>query len=252
MFKIGNLFQLRNLFQKRPGRKDRYEEHQGLSKRVTDIIDTYGPCLNALEATHSFVKAVLNPQPDRYDMLYRYEHTLRTSVWGKRIAEAEGWESEPLIMACLLHDVGYPECRTIEEFNRHPAFSAEITDLFLKKIDYDRELSKKICKAIAIHDKWNDFPADATPFELSVRDADDLDRFDVMRMCMRGRTDIGEHNATEIIDICNKRLSAVADWCKRICGTSSAERFWKEKMQTYQQFYEELRKQMESTFEMES
>ena len=49
--------------------------------------------------------------------------------------------------------------------------------MFLVKIGYYEELTENICQAIRIHDKWNDVPEDATPFELSVRDADDLDRF---------------------------------------------------------------------------
>ena len=62
-------------------------------------------------ATYAFVKEVLNPNPDRYYMTYRYEHTLRVAYWETKIAEGEGWNSEPLLIACLLHDVGYPFCK---------------------------------------------------------------------------------------------------------------------------------------------
>ena len=87
-----------------------------------------------IETTKAFIKEYLNPTPDRYDMTYRYEHTLRVAQWGKKIAEGEGWNPEPLIIACLLHDVGYPLCKDFADLKNHPRFSAEIAEKFLKQI----------------------------------------------------------------------------------------------------------------------
>ena len=221
------------------------------AKRFEKILKGYGPGGNPVSATHSFVKEFLNPQPDPYALMYRYEHSLRAALWGKRIAEGEGWNSEPLVMACLLHDTGYPFCETMEECNMHPTYGAEVARLFLEKIGYDAELTARICQAIRIHDKWNDVPEDVTPFELSVRDADDLDRFDIMRVCMIGRSDIGEHSAGELIEVCEKRLQTLTDWQDRICGTDTAKAFWKEKLQMRRQFYEALQAEMQGTLEME-
>ena len=225
------------------GKKVQEEE-----RPVLKIIAKYEENGDPLGTTHAFVKEFIGPCPERYDMTYRYEHSLRVAAWGKRIAEGEGWNPEPLQMACLLHDVGYPECKRLEDFDHHPAFSADVAALFLKKIGYDEQLTESICKAIAIHDKWNDVPADATPFELSVRDADDLDRFDAMRICMLGRSDIGEKNTEELLELCAKRLDEVTSARKRICGTATAEGFWQEKCDMRQRFYEELRTQLEGTF----
>lgn len=222
------------------------------AKRFKKILKGYTSGGNPVSATHSFVKDFLNPQPDRYDLTYRYEHSLRVALWGKRIAEAEGWESEPLVMACLLHDTGYPFCETMEEWNMHPTYGAEVARLFLEKIGYDEELTEKICQAIRIHDTWNDVPEDATPFELSVRDADDLDRFDIMRVCMIGRSDIGERSARELIEVCGNRQRTLTDWQNRICGTDTAKAFWEEKLQMRRQFYEALQEEMQGTLEMEA
>ncbi len=222
------------------------------AKRFKKILKGYASGGNPVSATHSFVKDFLNQQPDRYDLTYRYEHSLRVALWGKRIAEAEGWDSEPLIMACLLHDTGYPFCETMEEWNMHPTYGAEVARLFLEKIGYDEELTEKICQAIRIHDKWNDVPEDATPFELSVRDADDLDRFDIMRVCMIGRSDIGERSARELIEVCGNRQRTLTDWQNRICGTDTAKAFWEEKLQMRRQFYEALQEEMQGTLEMEA
>lgn len=221
------------------------------SNRVSEIFNKYECGSDPVATTHSFVKEILNSQPDRYDMTYRYEHSLRVALWGKRIAEGEGWDSEPLVIGCLLHDVGYSLLESMDEWNKHPAYSARIAKAFLTKIGYCEELTENICQAISIHDKWNDVPEGVTPFELSVRDADDLDRYDVMRICMIGRSDIGEHSASELLEICDKRLQRVEDWQDRICGTDTAKKFWEEKLQIQRQFYKSLKEEMQGTFEMQ-
>ncbi len=227
-------------------------ENKKETKRFKKILKGYAPGGNPVSATHSFVREFLNPQPDRYDLTYRYEHSLRVALWGKRIAEGEGWDREPLVMACLLHDTGYPFCETMEEWNMHPTYGAEVARMFLEKIGYDAERTERICQAIRIHDKWNDVPEDASPFELSVRDADDLDRFDIMRVCMIGRSDIGERSAGELIEACEKRLQMLTDWQDRICGTETAKAFWEEKLQMRRQFYDALQAEMQGTLEMEA
>ena len=217
--------------------------------KVAKIVAKYNKGMNPLEATRTFVKEFIDPIPERGDMVYRYEHSLRVAYWGRKIAQGEGWDEEPLVMACLLHDVGYPLLKTFEEWPKHPEFSAEIAEVFLEQIGYEAELSKSICKAIRIHDRWNDFPQDSTPFELSVRDADDLDRFDVMRICMIGRSDIGELSTSELIEVCEKRLSSVRGDYDRVCGSETACKLWKERVKMREQFYLDLKEQMLHTFE---
>ena len=134
---------------------------------------------------------------------------------------------------------------------KHPGLSAEIAEKFLKQIGYDKELSKSICKAVRIHDRWNDFPEDSNPFELSVRDADDLDRFDVMRICMIGRSDIGELSTVELIEVCDKRLNALKGDYGRVCGSETAKALWEERLKMREQFYLGLKEQMVHTYEME-
>lgn len=227
------------------------EERKKDADRVAEMIAKYESGCNFLEATRDFVKEFLDPTPERGDMVYRYEHSLRVSYWGRKIAQGEGWAEEPLVIACLLHDVGYPLLRDFEEWPKHPRLSAEIAEKFLAQIGYDKELSMSICKAIRIHDRWNDFPQDSTPFELSVRDADDLDRFDVMRICMIGRSDIGELSTEELIKVCDKRLASLKGDYERICGSETARGLWKERVKMREQFYIDLKEQMLHTFEME-
>lgn len=201
-----------------------------------------------IETTKNFVNDFLGPKPERYDMTYRYEHSLRVAQWGKKIAEAEGWNPEPLVMACLLHDVGYPMCKDFADLKNHPKYSADIAKKYLKQIGYEKEMSACICKAIEIHDLWNDVPDNATAFELSVRDADDLERFDVMRICVLGHSDIGERSAFELIEICNSRLKQIEDFYNRKCGTKTAREFWEDELVKRKEFYEALKRQMEETY----
>jgi len=221
----------------------------GKKNSWSTIVEKYTTTENPMKTTKVFVKEFLNPQPDRYDMTYRYEHTLRVAQWGKKIAEGEGWNPEPFVMACLLHDVGYPLCKDMTDLKNHPKYSAELAEKFLKQIGYDEAMIASICRAIEIHDQWNDVPADSTAFELSVRDADDLERFDVMRICMIGRSDIGERSAKELIGICDTRLAEIEASYDRKCGTETAKKLWEEELVKRKQFYEELKQQMESTFD---
>lgn len=223
-----------------------------VENRLSRILEKYDPGMSPLAATYSFVTEFLTPEQPEYYWTYRYEHSLRVALWGKRIAEGENWDTEPLVIACLLHDIGYPMCKTPEDFEIHPEKGAEVAEQFLKKIAYDSVLMKSICYAISIHDRWWDVPENTTPFELSVRDADDLDRFDVMRLCVDGRKDIGERSAGELLEICDSRLRKYSDWKNRLCGTQTAKRYWEETVKMRLQFYERLRSQAQGTCEMES
>ena len=215
-----------------------------LSERVTNILSKHTYAENALSETQALVKEVLAPYGENGAMTYRYEHTLRVAARGKQIAEGEGWQAEPLIMACLLHDVGYAECQEREDFRRHQYISAEIAEIFLKNIGYDRALSKSICRAVELHCVTDDIPEGATGFELSARDADDLDRFDILRLHRQIWTVINERSAAEIEESCKEQLKLIEDAYDRVCGTKTAEKLWKEQLAVRKQYYEALLNQM--------
>lgn len=222
-----------------------------LSYRVKSIIMRQEPRDDAAGQTLDLLRSILEPDSGRYDMLYRYEHSLRVASIGKRIAEQEHMPETPMFIACLLHDAGYPECRSMEDLKRHPLISAEIARLYLDRIGFDKSMSKSIYNAILIHDKYELLP-EATSFELSVRDADDIDRFDAMRMCTWGYHDIGERPAKEIIDICHDRLRRAESSRERICGTDTARKMWLEKIDMCVDFYRRLLRQMQTTFDFEN
>lgn len=220
----------------------------GYSKRVKKIISKYKDTDNPINATYNFLKEVLNPNPERYDMIYRFDHSLRVAYRGKQIAEGEDWDIEPLVIACLLHDVGYPECKTLEELSNHPKISAEIARDFLKTIHYDEKLIEEMCYAILIHDMFFDIPENATPFALSVRDADDLDRFDIIRGILTANNAIGENNADDISVNCDKQLERIKSLYERKSGTDTAYKLWIENLKKREYLYSALKEQVNNTF----
>jgi len=222
-----------------------------LSERVLTMISGHKREGNAVKEAFSLLREILEPCPENFAMQYRYEHTLRVAMWGQRIAEGEGWDKEPLTVACLLHDIGYPECKTMEELKHHEAYSTEIARLFLKNIRYDESLAESICRAVELHDRTDDLPEDATAFELSVRDADDLDRYDAMRIYILGGSVIGENDAAKVIEGCRGKLRQIENSYQRVCGTATAKKLWEERLLLRRQYYEPLLRQMEKTWEME-
>lgn len=230
-----------------------------LSERTMAILEKHKNCGNAVKEAFSFLKEMIEPYNGKPDMTYRYEHTLRVVARGQQIADGEGWNSEPLVIACLLHDIGYSECKTSEDFDHHQDISAEIAKIFLKNIEYDGKVTQSICRAIAFHARTSTIPDDATAFELSVRDADDLDGYDVMRTYIKGGLIIGvsgswmfgEHNAARIVHGCADELEKIENSRQHICATKTAQGLWEEQLLMRNTYFEALLKQMQTTEDME-
>ena len=232
---------------------------QSLSEKTRGIFDKHKKCGNAVREAFSFLKEMIEPYNEKPDMTYRYEHILRVAARGRQIADGEGWDREPLAIACLLHDIGYPECKTQEDFDHHQDISAEIAKIFLKNIDYGEEAAQSICRAIAFHARTSVIPDDVTAFELSVRDADDLDGDDVMRTYIKGGLIIGisgswmfgEHNAAQVVHGCTNELKKIENSRRHICATKTAQRLWEEQLLMRNAYFEALLKQMQATVDIE-
>ena len=208
-------------------------------------------------AAHALLKDLLKPYGDDPYLTYRYEHSLRVAGRGIEIAEGENWEARPLLLACLLHDAGYPECKTREDFDHHQDVSARIAESFLDAIGYDEDEAKRICRAIRIHNLWDVVPEDATPFELSVRDADDLDRFDVLRTYMKGGAIVGnslicDRSSAQVIAECEAQLQKIEKDSLHQCATPTARKLWNAQMGERKAYFDRLIGQMKSTQEAEA
>lgn len=214
-----------------------------ISKRAEDILCKERDRKNPVETAKMFLREMLEPSPDRFDMTYRYEHSLRVAENAKFIAKEENLPEEPLVIAGLLHDVGYRECRTMEELSHHPEISAEFARLFLENIGYDPAFSVKIVKGIRYHDCTDNFPEDMDAFEMSVRDADDIDRYDIIRFATGLRGDVDEKSHEEIIAACCREKDKL-NWFRALKrGTGTARKMIDDIYQKRIAFYDEIIKQ---------
>lgn len=192
-----------------------------LSDRVKNVLDAHMTASDIIEDTKKFVYDMLDPTPERGDMLYRYEHSIRAAENAKVIARAENLPEEPLILACLLHDVGYRECD--DDWRRHPFVSADIARVYLQNINYDPDISLEMVRGIARHNLTDDIPEDMTTFQMSIRDCDDIDRFDIIRTAMVMGGTVFEKTNVEIIESCEEAISN-AKWLMNLPrGTKTAE-----------------------------
>lgn len=57
--------------------------------------------------------------------------------------------------------------------------SAQIVKAYLEAIDYDPQYRDEIYMGVKRHDLSDKLPEDMTVFQISVRDCDDIDRFDM-------------------------------------------------------------------------
>jgi len=193
------------------------------SERVENILKQHKSCTDPIEETKKILYEMLNPTQDRGDMLYRYEHCIRAAENARIIALKESLPVEQLVIASLLHDVGYRESENMGGFMVHQFVSADIAKAYLENIDYDIKYREEMITAIARHNLTEDMPEDMTVFQMTVRDSDDIDRFDIIRTAMVLGDCVFEKTNSEILEECNKALEK-AFWLKSLKrGTRTAK-----------------------------
>lgn len=210
--------------------------------------------MNIIETTRSYVKHRLLTELTRGDAAYRYTHTLRVAELGRQIARAEGLDEEMLVLACLLHDVGYVACVTQEDYNYHGRLSAEIAREFLLGEGYDPEKTESICYGILIHTLEEEkFPRSATVLELSVADADNIDRFDAYRLYEGMRwAKPEEMTASDLLELARRKVKGHENLRTFPFATDTARTLWNEKLDLCVEYYQRLARQMEVTLAWDS
>jgi uncharacterized protein len=186
----------------------------------------------------------LNTHPEQ--KRYRLEHSYRVANIGREIARREGFDATELTVACLLHDVAYCEDFGPDGWKDHGRRSAQIARPFLCSLGLAPARIDDICYGIAIHvDDMSDFPGERTPFALSVGDADNIDRFDVLRLhealCKDGFLAL---TAGEKRDYVTARQTRLRELEKLEMGTATAAAIWRERIGFYLTFYEKLAAQL--------
>jgi len=181
--------------------------------------------------------------------LKRWEHTLRVAAVGLQIAQSEGFDAQAMTIACLLHDIGYLACQTDEDYQHHGAHSARMARDFLESIGYDACLTEQICYGILIHtEEAADYPRQAKAFELSVSDADNIDRFDAWRMAAILEEDqFSQQTPQQIVTAANRRIGLYTGYKNMPVGTPAARLLWDQCLDMQINFYQRLKTQMEAT-----
>ncbi len=202
-----------------------------------------------LTAARQFVKQQLLTGLEPPHGRYRYTHTLRVAEIGRRIARAEGLDEEMLVLACLLHDVGYVRCKTDADYIDHGLLSAQMAAEFLEQQGYDDAKAESVCYGIRIHTLEEEkHPRPATALENTVGDADNIDRFDAYRLYEGlARARIDTLPCAELQRLAERRaeqMRRLVDWP---FATPTAARLWKEKLAQNEAYYNDLRAQMDVT-----
>ena len=201
-----------------------------------------------IEKTKQFLREQLQSDMEYWGWHYRYEHSLRVAAVGRKIAEAGGFDAEHMVIGCLLHDVGYGICRSREDHANHGALSERVARPFLVELGLDDETVEAICYGILTHTMPDDkLPRPCTPFEASIVDADNIDRFGALRMAQSiGQKEFMQKRPYETVSICQKIIDAYTGYKEMPCGTKTAQAMWREVLDEQIRFFSRLKAQMQS------
>ncbi|HPG92434.1 MAG TPA: HD domain-containing protein [Clostridia bacterium] len=209
-----------------------------------------------IRKTLDFVKKKLLNEYDKTffskeQMTYRYEHTLRVAAIGQKIARAEKMNEEALIIACLLHDVGYCEISDPNQYNEHGFISAKVAKPFVNNLDCDEKTKLDILAGIASHvTDEADFPCELNAFTKTVGDCDNIDRFDVFRIYDNLQdVEYRDMPLDKQKDFAEKRLTKLEKFEQIQFATITATKMWQEKIKFQIIFYKRLLEQLNQTIE---
>ena len=71
-----------------------------ISERAAHVLEQHKTDDQSIAAARSFLFDMLAPTPERGDMQYRYEHSVRVSQIAGVVARAEGLPEKDLVIAC--------------------------------------------------------------------------------------------------------------------------------------------------------
>lgn len=185
------------------------------------------------------------------DKEYRLQHSYRVANIGKMIAQKEGFDVTEMVLACLLHDIAYSG--TFDDFEKdwlnHGRNGAKIARPFLEESGLPAERINEICYGIAIHvDLEADFEGDKTAFALTVRDADNIDRFDAYRIYEGLQYQkFNQMPYAEKLNNVVETLAELKNLREMEMGTATAKEMWQERVDYNISFYEKLKSQLENS-----
>jgi uncharacterized protein len=190
---------------------------------------------------------VVDPRPEGHEHagpIYRWQHTLRVSHYGRQIAEEEGANVELCAAACLLHDVEWFSDR---ESSNHGRIAAEAIRPFLEQVGYPPEEVDNICYSVAVHvDGKAGYEHEHTLEARVVSDADNIDRFGAYRIlqwCVGEMDDLDS-----LAEKLRKRLVRLEEYLNRdVLETPTGNRLFKEQVRQQVEFFRRIVEEQEMT-----
>ncbi|MCR5367021.1 MULTISPECIES: HD domain-containing protein [Eubacterium] len=125
-------------------------------------------------------KTLDNGRPSKYPFRNRYEHIMRVYRWAIRLQAKLGGDLDIIVLAALLHDVGWDDTKP------HAEVSAEVAVDYLDSIGVDPEKIQRVGEIIMRHED-KDTEDDLSLECRIVMDADLLDEVgavEIMWDCM--------------------------------------------------------------------
>ena len=203
-----------------------------------------------VQKTEAFLKETFAASGPLPGLDYRLEHSYRVANIARRIARAESFDETHAVIAGLLHDIAYcEEMPSREDALNHGRRGAEIARPFLEKLGLSPTVVNDICYGIAIHvDDVSSFVWKRTPFAETVGDADNIDRFDAYRIYETLRWQkFDEMPLEEKKTKVRATLERLEQLREMKLGTAAAGMLWLQRLDFYAEFYEHLRRQLETS-----
>lgn len=186
--------------------------------------------------------------PDQ--LTYRIEHSLRVTRIGIKIAQGEALDVEDLALACILHDLSYSRgFKNDEDRLNHGRTSADLAYNYLINEGLPKERADKIAFAISIHvDNKSHMQGSYNAFAYSVRDADNIDRFDVYRIHENlSLNSFLTLNLEDKMSYVNKQLNDLRKFKAYSFATKTADLLWKNRLIFQEDFFIRLKDQLENS-----
>ena len=185
---------------------------------------------------------------------YRLEHSMRVANIGAYIARKEGMDEEEMICACLLHDAAYFRgFKDRQEWVDHGRNSAKIAKPVFESLGFTDSQVEEMCFGISTHvDEEKDFPRPWTVFERTIRNADDIDRYDVYRLYETLQmAHFEEMNLNNKILFLEKRIDLLSNHNPEpAMVTKTAQQLWEDHVAFQVNFLRRMVKQLDLGKEM--
>ena len=174
----------------------------------------------------------------RYYELCRYEHTMRVYRWAIKLQSKLGGDLDVIVLAALLHDIGWDANRS------HAEVGAELAVEYMDSIGVDPDTIRRVGEIIMMHED-KDTDADLSLECKIVMDADLLDEVGAISVLWDSMATACEDDASY-----KKAYYRIKNYYRtnrpkiRRCKTDAARAEYTKRMQMLENFIFQLEKEL--------